>query len=70
MQAEVKRLKSELSIKEEESRCLKQKAEKDRNDAQRESSSNQSEIRRLKKEVQSLIERQRQIETQKKVTNY
>ena len=56
-----------MSMKEEELKRMKRQAESDTKVAQEESRSKQSEIGKLKKEIQSLTETQRKLETKNKV---
>jgi Skp family chaperone for outer membrane proteins len=67
IQAELGRVKGQLSTKEEELKRMKRQAESDKKVAQEESKSNQSEIGHLKRDVQSLTETQRKLETKNKV---
>ena len=67
LQSELGRVKTQLFAKEEELKRTKQQAENDKRVAHEESRSSQSEIGKLKKEVQSLTETQRQLETKNKV---
>lgn len=68
IQAELGRVKIQLSAKEEELRRTKQQAESDKEVAQEECRAKQSEIGKLKKEVQSLTETQQKLETKNKVS--